>query len=106
MLDYRIVEKAPFTIVGFKRRFNSETSYQEIPRFWNEWTTDKRGIKGMFGVCLDMNGKDFDYWIADLYAPWEDIPDGCGTWQGIIPSRSICLLPRILLIRSAISVSR
>lgn len=81
MFDYRIVEKAPFTIVGFRRRFNSETSYQEIPRFWNEWTTDKRGIKGMFGVCLDMNGKDFDYWIADLYAPWEDIPDGCGTWQ-------------------------
>ncbi len=28
MLDYRIVEKAPFTIVGIKRRFNSETSYQ------------------------------------------------------------------------------
>ena len=27
MLDYRIVEKAPFTIVGIKRRFNSETSY-------------------------------------------------------------------------------
>lgn len=27
MLDYRIVEKAPFTIVGVKRPFNSETSY-------------------------------------------------------------------------------
>ena len=37
MLDYRIVEKAPFTIVGVKRRFNAETSYQEIPKFWNEW---------------------------------------------------------------------
>ena len=32
MLDYRIVEKAPFTIVGVKRPFNSETSYQEIPK--------------------------------------------------------------------------
>ena len=79
MLDYRIVEKAPFTIVGFKRRFNSDTSYQEIPKFWNEWTKDMRGIKGVFGVCVDMDGKDFDYWIADNYVPWENVPEGCDT---------------------------
>ena len=79
MLDYRIVEKAPFTIVGFKRRFNSDTSYQEIPKFWNEWTKDMRGIKGIFGVCVDMDGKDFDYWIADNYIPWENVPEGCDT---------------------------
>ena len=81
MLDYRIVERAPFTIVGYKRRFNAETSYQEIPKFWNEWTADRKGLKGMFGICLDMDGKDFDYWIADLYAPWGDIPEGCETYQ-------------------------
>ena len=81
MLDYRIVEKAPFTIVGVKRRFNSETSYQEIPKFWSEWMTDRRGLRGVFGVCMDMDGKDFDYWIADNYVPWVDIPEGCGTCQ-------------------------
>lgn len=81
MLDYRIVKKAPFTIVGIKRRFNSETSYQEIPRYWQEWTQDMKGLKGMFGLCLDMDGKDFDYWIADLYEPWQEIPEGCGTYQ-------------------------
>ena len=79
MLDYRIVEKAPFTIVGFHRRFNSETSYQEIPGFWKEWMSDRRGLKGAFGVCMDMNGPDFDYWIADNYVPWEDVPEGCET---------------------------
>ena len=81
MLDYCIMEKAPFTIVGTKRRFNSETSYQEIPKYWNEWMSDKKGLKGMFGVCMDMDGKDFDYWIADLYAPWEEIQEGCETHQ-------------------------
>ena len=81
MLDYCIMEKAPFTIVGIKRRFNSETSYQEIPKYWNEWMSDKKGLTGMFGVCLDMDGKDFDYWIADLYAPWKDIQEGCETYQ-------------------------
>ena len=81
MLDYRIVEKAPFTIVGVKRPFNSDSSYQEIPKFWDEWLAqgDKRPIMGTFGVCLDMRGKNFDYWIADLYFPWEDIPEGCET---------------------------
>ena len=28
MLDYRISEKAPFTVIGVKRRFNSDTSYR------------------------------------------------------------------------------
>lgn len=81
MLDYRISEKAPFTIVGLKRRFNSDTSYEEIPKFWNEWLAqgDKRPIMGTFGLCIDMDGKNFDYWIADLYFPWEEIPEGCET---------------------------
>ncbi|MBQ6060606.1 MAG: AraC family transcriptional regulator [Clostridia bacterium] len=81
MMDYRIVEKAPFTIVGVKRPFNSDTSYQEIPKFWDEWLAKgkDRPVMGTFGVCIDMKGKDFDYWIADLYFPWEDVPDGCET---------------------------
>ena len=81
MLDYKIVEKAPFTVMGIKKRFNSETSYKEIPEFWGEWQSDMKGLKGTFGICTDMDGKNFDYWIADLYLPWEDIPEGCGTYQ-------------------------
>ena len=73
MMDYRIVEKAQFTIVGVKRRFNSDTSYQEVPKFWDEWMAqgDKRPIMGTFGLCLDMEGKEFDYWIADHSCPWQ-----------------------------------
>lgn len=81
MLDYKIVEKAPFTVVGIKKRFNSETSYKEVPKFWSEWMSDMKGLKGMFGICADNDGKYFDYWIADLYLPWEDIPEGCSTYQ-------------------------
>lgn len=93
MLDYRIVEKAPFTIVGVKRPFNSNTSYQEIPKFWDEWLAqgEKRPIMGTFGICLDMKGKDFDYWIADLYFPWEDIPEGCET--RVIPGSAWAQFP-------------
>ena len=94
MLEYRIVEKAPFTIVGTRRRFNSDTSYQEIPKFWDEYMGQGENcpIMGTFGVCVDMGGKDFDYWIADLYKPWEDIPEDCETYQipGSLWAQFIC----------------
>ena len=81
MLDYRIVEKAPFTIVGYKRRFRADTSYQDVPAFWGEWMEDPHALKGVFGVCVDVDGQEFDYWIADLYAPWQEVPPGCETRQ-------------------------
>ena len=81
MLEYKIIEKAPFTVVGVRKSFNSETSYKEIPKFWGEWLSDMKGLKGMFGLCSDMDGRNFDYWIADLYEPWKEIPEGCETYQ-------------------------
>ncbi len=81
MLDYKIVEKSAFTVVGVKKSFNSETSYTEIPKFWDEWASDMKGLKGMFGVCSDMDGTNFDYWIADLYMPWEEYQEECSTYQ-------------------------
>lgn len=81
IMEYRIVEKAAFTIAGKCRKFNMETSYAEIPAFWQEHFASGGGelIKGMFGACVDVSGKEFDYYIADLYFPWNDIPEGCTT---------------------------
>lgn len=79
-MDYRVVEKSQFTVVGYCRRFNSETSYTDIPKFWDEvFAKEDNTIEGMFGVCLDGDGMSFDYLIADMYLPWKDIPDGCVT---------------------------
>ena len=93
MLEYSIVEKAPFTIIGVKRPFNSETAYREIPKFWDEWLSqgENRPIMGTFGVCIDMEGNDFDYWIADLYSPWKEVPEGCGT--RVIPGSTWAQFP-------------
>lgn len=88
-MNYRIVEKPAFTVVGVCKRFNGETSYTEIPKFWDEHYENGGGkiIEGMFGVCFDEDCTSFDYMIADMYQPWKDIPDGCitrtiegGTW--------------------------
>ncbi len=89
MLEYKIVEKAQFTVMGKSRKFNTETSYEEIPKFWQEHmeSSDSEVICGMYGICIDSDGKNFDYLIADNYIPWNEIPEGyetrvipAGTW--------------------------
>ena len=89
MMDYRIEEKATFTVMGRKRSFSNDTAYQEIPKFWQEHMKDggSKIVCGMFGLCIDSNGSNFDYLIADNYMPWNDIPDSyetrtlpAGTW--------------------------
>ncbi len=87
MMEYKIVEKAAFTVVGYKKQFNNETSYQEIPKWWDEMLSQQPAVMGQFGVCIDTDGKLFDYLISDLYQPWKPVPEGCvthtipaGTW--------------------------
>lgn len=97
MMDYRIVEKAQFTVMGVSRKFSSETSYQEIPKFWEEHFRNGGGekVKGMFGVCMDSrdNGSamEFDYLIADVYDPCAEIPGGCVT--RVIPAGTWAVFP-------------
>ena len=98
MLEYKIVEKEQFTVMGRSRMFSTDTSYQEIPKFWEEHYREGGGekVRGVFGVCLDSDGKNFDYLIADLYMPWNEIPEGyttrvipAGTWA-VFPYRGEC----------------
>lgn len=95
MLEYRIVKKAAFTVMGKSRRFDNDTSYQEIPKFWEEHmhSADSKVVCGMYGLCMDSDGKSFDYLIADNYVPWNDVPEGfetrvlpAGTWA-VFPCR-------------------
>lgn len=102
MLEYKIVEKAQFTVVGKARSFEIETSYEEIPKFWEEYlqSAEKDLVCGMYGICMDSDGKKFDYLIADNYLPWKEIPAGyetrvipAGTWA-VFPCRGA--LPKSL----------
>ena len=77
MLEFTIEKAAGMTAVGFRRRFNNETAYREIPKFWEEWMESGRGIMGMFGICIDGEGDEFDYWIADRFDPEKGVPEGC-----------------------------
>ena len=95
MLEYKIVEKAAFTVMGVSRRIKGETAYQDIPAFWEEHMNGPMAgkVRGMFGLCLDNEPDSFEYMAADGYLPWLDVPEGCvthtvpaGTWA-VFPCR-------------------
>lgn len=93
MLEYKIVEKAQFTVMGKVRSFNTESSYSEIPKFWQEHmkSDESKVICGMYGICMDSDGKNFEYLIADNYLPWNEIPEGCET--RVIPAGTWAVFP-------------
>lgn len=76
-LSYRIVRKEAFSFAGIRRRFEHEHGFLKVPRFWEEWYVDRRGLKGMYGIWFDCDEKRFDYWIADPLDADGRIPDGC-----------------------------
>ena len=94
MMEYQIVEKPQFTVMGVSRKFHPETSYQKIPEYWTEmFAQPDFPLMGVYGICIDENGPDgeFDYWIADNYIPWKKIPAGCKS--KVIPSGMWAVFP-------------
>lgn len=80
IMDYKIVEKEAFTVMGASRMFSYENAHCDIPKFWGEHYSNGGADKvcGMFGVCIDdgMGTNAFEYLIADAYNPAVEIPDG------------------------------
>lgn len=95
-MEYKIVDKEAFKVIGRARKFSTETSHAEIPKFWDEHFAKGGGavVRGEFGICLAKSETSsmFDYLIADKYTGGE-VPDDftvqeipAGTWA-IFPCR-------------------
>ena len=35
-MEFKITEEKALILIGIKRSFNSDNSYEEIPKFWDE----------------------------------------------------------------------
>ena len=83
ILDYKIVEKAPFTVVGISKNFSYNSADIETPQFWAEFngSNQKNLIQSMYGISIDQNrsGNTFQYMIADNYNPLIEVPKGFET---------------------------
>lgn len=95
-MDFTVEKMESFQLIGMEREFSPETSYREIPRFWDEfigahcaplWAGKKPetalekavcecGI-GEFGVCVDdcASPERFRYLIAGRY-DGREVPEG------------------------------
>jgi len=95
-MDYTVDKMAAFKVIGFEREFSMDSSYAEIPRFWNEimkkYESNLLAGKdpaneieqavydnriGEFGICIDDIGHDgiFRYMIAGRYMGGK-VPEG------------------------------
>jgi AraC family transcriptional regulator len=88
-MNYKIVEKESFMVVGVKREFSCENGENmvEIPKMWNDVHVDGTNdllfqlnngeIQGVLGVCVDKRNSGsplMDYWIAAAHNG--DTPEG------------------------------
>jgi AraC family transcriptional regulator len=97
-MDYRIEKKEAFMVLGSVRQFNNETSYKEIPLFWDEHFKNggAEHVCGMFGICYDHNADSslFNYMIADTYNGGKEVPAGFETKE--IPAKTWVVFPTVL----------
>lgn len=80
IMDYRITKKDSFTVMGVSKKFSYEGANDAIVQFWKEHYEKGNGryVCGMYGVNIDveMGGSEFEYLIADVYNPVNDVPEG------------------------------
>lgn len=80
IMDYKIVEKEAFTVIGAEKTLPYEGAMEAVPGFWAEHFATGGGevVCGQYGVNIDetMEGKEFHYLIADNYDGAREIPAG------------------------------
>lgn len=88
-LNYRLIEKEAFTVVGKKIRVPNQNgeNFRIIPQFCAACgqdgtfeTLEKLGVDemGIMGICANFGKDDFDYYVASVYTGGE-IPAGMET---------------------------
>lgn len=100
-MEFKIEKREAMRMIGFERIISFETSYQEIPEFWDEFcgkhcgrnvpcAPGEEGVRqtieecmvGEFGVCVE-DEKDmghFRYYIAGYYQGGE-VPEGMKVFE-------------------------
>ena len=82
-MDYKIVNKDAFTLIGVSKIFKYEEAAAEVPKFWSEYYQSGKDnvVCSVYGVSIDesMDGNNFEYLIGDNYNPVNAVPEGFTT---------------------------
>ena len=78
-MDIKIEKEKEFSIIVISKQFNEETSFEDIPKFWDEYYEKgyQEIVPPMLGICINNNGSlEFEYGIGSLKEYCNDIPEG------------------------------
>lgn len=95
LMDYKIMKKDSFTVIGAEKSFKYEDAMQAVPAFWKEFfeAGKEKHVCGTYGINHDesMEGDVFEYLIGDNYNPAEEVPEGFVT--RVIPEFTWAVFP-------------
>lgn len=79
-MDYKIVEKDSFTVIGLAQSFQYEEAATAVPQLWAQFVQSTQGsnLCSTYGINIDeaMSGNEFEYLIADDYRSGMTLPAG------------------------------
>lgn len=89
-MEYKIEILENFKVIGFLKEFPSDSSFKEIPKYWDEvFYSSSEKIKSMiskysigeYGVCIEIeNGQKCKYMIAGKYLDGP-VPEGLTVFE-------------------------
>ena len=78
-MDIKIEKENAFSIIVITKQFNEETSFENVPKFWDEYYEKgyQNVVPPMLGICINnTEGLEFEYGIGSLKDYCNEIPEG------------------------------
>ena len=78
-MDIKIEKENAFNIIVITKQFNEETSFENVPKFWDEYYEKgyQNSVPPMLGICINNNDSlEFEYGIGSLKEYCNKIPEG------------------------------
>ena len=79
-MDIKIEKENAFTIIVKTKYFSEETSFEDVPKFWDEFYEKgyQNVVPPMLGVCFNNNksSSGFEYGIGSIKEYCSEIPEG------------------------------
>lgn len=78
-MDIKIEKENAFSIIVITKQFNEETSFENVPKFWDEYYEKgyQNSVPPMLGICINNNDSlEFEYGIGSLKEYCNKIPEG------------------------------
>ena len=78
-MDIKIEKEKAFSIIVTTKQFNEETSFENVPKFWDEYYEKgyQNVVPPMLGICINnTEGLDFEYGIGSLKDYCNEVPEG------------------------------